>query len=119
ARRASGSNKSVTVKRRKREHAAVRVVGRFAVAALVAVVATLVSIQFARIASENVAMAHSLSGVRRDVAVLRERKQEQERDIRRLSDPEGAIPDIHERLHLVGPNEAIIFVKPGHRSTAQ
>ena len=76
------------------------------------VVFTLVSIQFARIVDENVAMANSLSGVQHDVEALRAHKLQEERVLRRLSDPEGAVPEIHDRLHLVRPNEAIIYVKP-------
>lgn len=72
---------------------------------------TLVSIQFARIIGQNVAMARSLYTVEHDVVSLRQRKREQEMTVRRLLDPDGAIPEIHDRLHLVGPNEAIIYVK--------
>ena len=107
------------MKRRKQPHAAVRLFSRLAVIALAAVVMTLVSIQFARIVNENVAMARSLADVQRDVTNLRLRKSEQERELRRLSDPQGSIPEIHDRLHLVGPDEAIIYVKPGSRPTAQ
>jgi hypothetical protein len=35
-------------------------------------------------------------------------------DIKRLSDARGAVPEIHDRLHLVGDHEAIIYVKRGH-----
>jgi hypothetical protein len=76
------------------------------------VVFTLVSIQFARIVNENIAMAHSLSSVQQDVQVLREHRRQDERDLRRLLDPEGAVPEIHDRLHLVRSNEAIIYIKP-------
>lgn len=85
---------------------------------LVAVVVfTLVSIQFARIVNENIAMARSLSAVEQDVATLREHRREEQRELRRLLDPEGAVPEIHDRLHLVRPNEAIIYVKPAHQTT--
>ncbi|MGZ3509693.1 MAG: hypothetical protein ACXWNK_04430 [Vulcanimicrobiaceae bacterium] len=107
------------MKRRKQPYAAVRLFSRLAVIALAAVVMTLVSIQFARIINENVAMARSLSDVQHDVANLRLHKVEQEHEMRRLSDPQGSVPEIHDRLHLVGPDEAIIYVKPGSRSTAQ
>ncbi len=71
----------------------------------------LVSIQFARIVNENVAMAHSLSSAQKDIFALRRQKRSEERQIRRLMDPQGAIPEIHDRLHLVRPNETIIYVK--------
>ena len=71
----------------------------------------LVSIQFARIVNENLAMARSLSEARQDIDTLRERRREQARELRRLLDPEGAVPAIHEQLHLTRPNEAIIYLK--------
>lgn len=73
---------------------------------------TLVSLQFAHIIDANVAMARSLSGARRDIVALQVRRRKQEREIHRLLDPDGAVPDIHERLHLLRPNEAIIYLKP-------
>jgi len=78
------------------------------------VVLTLVGVQFARILNQNVAMARSLSTVQRDVQALKARKREEQRELRRLSDPAGSIPAIHERLHLVRPNEAIIYIERGH-----
>ncbi len=74
---------------------------------------TLVSIQFAHIVNENVAMARSLSSVQQDIDTLRERRRQEEREIRKLNDPEGAVPEIHERLHLTRSNEALIYLKPG------
>jgi cell division protein FtsB len=107
------------VKRRKRQNGAVRLFSRLAFVVLAAVVFTLVGIQFTRIINENVAMARSLADVQRDVRDLRARKREEQRELHRLADPAGAVPEIHERLHLVGPDEAIIYVRPGSRSTPQ
>lgn len=90
----------------------VRVFSRLIFGLVSVVVFTLVSIQFARIVNENVAMARSLSSVRQDVAALREHRRQADRELRRLMDPEGAVPEIHDRLHLVRPNEAIIYIKP-------
>jgi len=90
----------------------VRLFSRLIFGAVAVVVFTLVSIQFARIVNENIAMARSLSEVQNDVASLREHKRAEERELRRLLDPEGAVPEIHDRLHLVRSNEAIIYVKP-------
>ena len=92
--------------------------GRLLAGLLALVVFTLVSIQFVRIAGENVAMARSLSSVERDVRSLKDRKRSEEHQIRRLLDPQGAIPEIHDRLHLVRTNEAIIYVKQA-RPTGQ
>jgi hypothetical protein len=101
-------------KRRGGAPAIVRLFSRLIVGAVAVVVFTLVSIQFARIVNENIAMARSLSSVQQDVAALREHKRLEERELRRLLDPEGAVPEIHDRLHLVRPDEAIIYVKAAH-----
>lgn len=97
---------------KKRPAQVFRLLSRLAVAVMVLAAATLVSIQFAHIVNENVAMARSLSSVQRDNGVLAQRKRSEQREIRRLLDPQGAVPEIHDRLHLVGPNETIIYVKP-------
>jgi cell division protein FtsB len=89
----------------------VKTIRRTVVIVVAVVVFTLVSIQFAHIVNENLAMARSLSSTQSDVTSLRERRRTQEREIRRLMDPEGAVPEIHERLHLTRPNEAVIYVK--------
>lgn len=107
----SGPNGSM---RRKRTGGAIRFFSRLIFGLLGVIVFTLVSIQFARILNENIAMAHSLSSIERDAAVLRVRKAEQQREIRRLQDAQGAVPEIHERLRLVRPDEAIIYVKTVH-----
>jgi hypothetical protein len=57
-------------------------------------------------------MAHELSGVDSDISSLEARHVLQLRELRRLRDPDGAVPEIHDRLRLVRPNEAIIFVSP-------
>src|SRR5579884_891194 len=101
-------------KRRGGAPAIVRLFSRLVVGAVAVVVFTLVSIQFARIVNENIAMARSLSSVEQDVATLREHRRLEERELRRLLDPEGAVPEIHDRLHLVRQNEAIIYVKGAH-----
>lgn len=104
------------MKRRRGAAGIFRLFSRLIFGAVAVVVFTLVSIQFARIVNENIAMAHSLSEVQHDVAALQEHKREEERELRRLLDPEGAVPEIHDRLRLVRPNEAIIYVKPAHQS---
>ena len=40
------------------------------------------------------------------------RRDDQQRELRRLRDPQGAVPEIHDRLRLVRPNETLIFVFP-------
>jgi hypothetical protein len=95
-----------------------RVVTRFSVAALALVVSMIVGVQFARIIDQNIAMARELGAANQDVAGLQARKRQQMRDVHRLVDPAGAIPEIHDRLRLVRPNEAIIFLKPVPRASS-
>lgn len=92
--------------------AILRLAGRCTASALGLLVFTLVSIQFARVIGQNVAAGHELASVRRQIVQLEKRRVEQEADIRRLRDPKGAIPEIHDRLRMVRPNEELIFVSP-------
>jgi hypothetical protein len=88
-----------------------RFAGRIALVAGVACVLALVSIQFEGILAKNVAMAHEVDRSRADIAALEKREREQEITLRRLSTPEGAVPEIHEKLRLVGPHEEIVIVR--------
>lgn len=103
------------MKRRTGTRGVFRFLGRVAVLGISIVVLTLVGVQFARILNQNVAMARSLTAVQHDVQALKARKRDEQRELRRLADPEGSIPAIHERLHLVRPNEAIIYIKRAPR----
>jgi cell division protein FtsB len=80
--------------------------------AVVLLIVALVVVQFARAIGENVAAARQLSAIRADIGVLERKRDDQQRELRRLRDPQGAIPEIHDRLRLVRPNEALIFVSP-------
>lgn len=91
---------------------ALRLVGRVTVAAFTLLVVTLVAIQFARAIGQNMSAARELSAIHSDITALQRRREEQQRELRRLRDPQGTIPEIHDRLRLVGPNEALIFVSP-------
>ena len=73
--------------------------------------AVLIGVQYARLIERNVGYVQQVRDVERDVATLQTKRVEQLRQIKRLSDPSGAIPDIHDRLHLVGDHEAIIYLK--------
>ncbi|GAC1403740.1 MAG: hypothetical protein NVSMB64_05890 [Candidatus Velthaea sp.] len=88
-----------------------RLVGRIGVVCVAVSFISLVGLQYARIIGKNVALAQELHGVDVDVHMLQAKRIEQERTIRRLSDPRGAIPEIHDKLHLVGDHEAIIYLK--------
>lgn len=95
----------------KRFQRPMRVVGRLLVAAVVAAFLSVVGLQYARMIGQNMALAGSLHAVDADIAVLQAKRLTDEREIARLSDPLGAIPEIHDRLRLVGPNEAIVYLK--------
>jgi cell division protein FtsB len=92
---------------------ALRFAGRIGAAALGLLVFTLIAIQFARAIDQNVALASELSATQRDITALQAHRARQLRELRRLEDPEGAVPEIHDRLRLVTPHETIIFVSPG------
>jgi cell division protein FtsB len=89
-----------------------RFAGRMTATGLALLVVTLVAIQFARAIGENLKAAHDLRSMRSDIAALERRRDEQRRELQRLRDPQGAIPEIHDRLRLVRPNETLIFVSP-------
>jgi len=91
----------------------IRVLGRIGVVCVALIVLSLIGVQYAHVIGRNVALAHQLHGVEHDIVTLKARRAEQQREIRRLSDPRGAIPEIHDRLHLVGDKEAIIYLKHG------
>ena len=91
----------------------VRVLGRIGVVCVALIVLSLIGVQYAHVIERNVALAHQLHGVEHDIVMLKARRAQQQHEIRRLSDPRGAIPEIHDRLHLVGDKEAIIYLKHG------
>jgi cell division protein FtsB len=94
--------------------ALVRVLGRIGVVCVALIVLSLIGVQYAHVIGRNVALAHQLHGVEHYIVTLQARRAQQKREIERLSDPRGAIPEIHDRLHLVGDKEAIIYLKRGH-----
>ncbi len=89
----------------------IRLAGRVVLAAVALTFVALIGLQFANIVARNVAVAREVAASRADLAALREKKREQLRTIARLSDPRGAIPEIHDKLRLVGPHEELIFVE--------
>jgi cell division protein FtsB len=95
----------------KRFQRPIRILGRLLVAAMVAAFMSLIGLQYARVIGQNLALSRSLHDVETDIATLTAKRADQEREIARLSDPLGAIPEIHDRLHLVDPHEAIIYLK--------
>jgi cell division protein FtsB len=89
-----------------------RLAGRITATGLALLIVTLVAIQFARAIGENLAASHELSSIRIDISALERRRSEQQQELRRLRDPQGVIPEIHDRLRLVRPNETLIFISP-------
>jgi hypothetical protein len=98
----------------KRSTGIVRLIGRIGAVGIAGVFLALVTLQFVRITGQNMALAHTLRDVEGDVRALEAKRLAQLRTIARLSDPRGAVPEIHERLHLVGDREAIIYLKRTH-----
>ena len=88
-----------------------RLAGRLALVAVIVCVLVLVGAQFAGIVAKNVAMAHEVTASRSQIAALEKRERDQRRTLIRLASPEGAVPEIHEKLRLVGPHEEIIYVR--------
>jgi len=89
----------------------VRVAFRFACLGVSLAVVAVIAIQFEGILARNVALSHELSTAHAQIQTLQARRRRQRLDIKRLSDPRGAIPEIHDRLKVVGPHEELIFVK--------
>jgi hypothetical protein len=81
------------------------------VVGIVGTFAVLIGVQYARIVERNIAYVQQVHDVEHDVTALEAKRDAQLRQIVRLSDPQGAIPEIHDRLHLVGDHEAIIYLK--------
>ncbi|HEY0798302.1 MAG TPA: hypothetical protein VGD50_04080 [Candidatus Baltobacteraceae bacterium] len=85
--------------------------GRCTVGAVVLACAMLVAVQYWRLIQQNVGLASQLTSAQHDVGVLSSLREQQVREIHRLRDPLGTIPEIHDRLHMVGKHEALIYVQ--------
>ena len=92
----------------------VRILARLGVLAVASSLVALFTVQYVRIIDRNLAYARLLRNVEGDIAQLDARREQQRKEIRRLSDPQGAIPEIHDRLHLVFDHEEIIYLKRPH-----
>jgi cell division protein FtsB len=90
---------------------ALRLLGRIVIVAVVGAFVTVVGLQYSRIIGRNLAMAGQLAAAQNDIRDLEAKRAEQQQRIRRLSDPAGAVPEIHDKLHLVSDREAIIYLK--------
>jgi hypothetical protein len=88
-----------------------KVAGRIGLAASALALVTVVAIQYEGIIVRNLSLSHDLAATRSETAALREKRRKQIREIQRLSDPRGSIPEIHDRLRLVSPHEELIYLK--------
>lgn len=111
ARRAPGGRRIESLTGRRNGSPLLRFASRLFAAAVAVVVVCLVLVQFVRVASSNISMASELHRVNADVASLTMKRRHELEDIRRLSDPRGAIPEIHARLHLVLANEELVLIE--------
>ena len=89
----------------------IRGLSRIGVACVIVFAVSLVGVQYVRVIGRNVALSRELRAAQSDVASLKVKRARQLREIRRLSDPRGAVPEIHDRLRLVAAKEAIIYLK--------
>lgn len=89
----------------------VRLAGRLALAFVVVAVLGVIAMQLEGIVAKNIAVANELSSARTEVVHLRAREARQRATIARLATARGAVPEIHEKLRLVGPHEEIIFLR--------
>jgi hypothetical protein len=96
-----------------------RYLGRVGIVSVALVVMSLIGVQYARVIGRNVALANDVRAVQNDVVALRVHRAQQRRELSRLTDPHGAVPEIHDRLHLVGDDEAIIYLKRNRMSVPQ
>jgi cell division protein FtsB len=84
----------------------------------IACILGLVAVQFVRILAENVSVARELAASHSEIEALQAREADQRRTIVRLSDPRGAVPEIHDKLREVGKREEIIYVRGNAEPTA-
>ncbi len=91
--------------------AVLRLIGRITIASIVLVVLAFVGVQFAHLIDKNVALARELDTVTSDVAALNAKRVHQAATIKRVTDPLGAIPEIHDLLRLATAKEAIVYLK--------
>jgi len=92
-------------------NALLRLLGRSAVALLISACVLLIAVQYFHVLRHAAALTRDLKSTQAQIADLRALRERQLSEIRRLSTPQGAIPEIHDRLRLVGSNETIIYLE--------
>ncbi len=90
---------------------AARIGTRAALFITVACCMSLIGVQITRVLAKNVTLSRELAASRSQIDALRERERVERATIGRLSEPRGAIPEIHDKLHLVSRGEEIIYVR--------
>jgi hypothetical protein len=70
-----------------------------------------VVVQYVRIIDRNIVVAWQVRDHEAVIRQLRSATEEQQRHIARLERGDGAIPEIHDRLRLVAPGEAIVYLR--------
>jgi hypothetical protein len=88
-----------------------RLAGRLALLVAGSCTFVLVAVQFEGIVAKNVAMVRAIDASRAEIRSLEARERDQARTLHRLATPAGAIPEIHDKLRLVGPHEEIIYLR--------
>jgi cell division protein FtsB len=88
-----------------------RAMGRALVAAAILGSISMIAVQYTKMAHRNLVLARALAATQSYIARLKTSREQRLATIKRLEDPRGAIPEIHDRLHLTLPNEAIIYLK--------
>jgi len=93
-------------------HPLVRSTRRFAALAVGSVFMLLVAAQFARVVGTDLKLESDLRQTRTQIATYERRDVRLRRRIARLRTARGAIPEIHERLRMLAPNERMVLVEP-------
>jgi len=88
-----------------------RISGRFVQVTGVVLLVLLLVVQYARILERNFVVAHDVAMEEKAIALLRGERDREHFQILRLEQPSGAVPEIHDRLHLVGPHEVIVYLR--------
>jgi cell division protein FtsB len=88
-----------------------RLAARVSVLVAVVTVCSLVAVQYEGILSRYLRLQHQVDDSRSQIAALEAKVVKQKNDVRRLRDPRGAIPEIHDRLKEFGPDEEMIYLR--------
>ncbi|NNM98699.1 MAG: hypothetical protein HKL91_02735 [Candidatus Eremiobacteraeota bacterium] len=94
------------------QHPLVRSARRLAAIAVGSVFVLLVAAQFARVVGTDLKLASDLRQTHAQIATYERRDVRLRRRIVRLRTARGAIPEIHERLRMLAPNERMVIVEP-------